>query len=325
MFLVTGGAGFIGSNIAAALEPHGGVVVCDRLRRGDKWRNVAKRAIVDFVSPEHLFEWLSDRSDLDAVVHMGAVTATTETDADLMIDVNFRLSVRLWQWCAARRTPFLYASSASTYGDGTAGFADADDDATLARLRPLNIYGWSKHLFDRWVSRAVAAGAPRPPQWAGLKFFNVYGPNEYHKGAQSSIVPRIVPTVRAGEPVRLFRSHRPDCPDGGQKRDFVWVGDCAGVVQWLLDNPKVSGLFNCGTGRARTFADLATAVCRALGREPAIEYVAMPEALRPHYQYFTEARLDRLRAAGYDRPFTGLEQGIAAYVQGYLDTADPYR
>lgn len=326
MLLVTGGAGFIGSNVVAALEAagRGRVVVSDRLRRADKWRNVAKRDLADIVPPERLFQWLDDHRRLDAVVHLGAVTSTTETDADRMIDVNFRLSVGLWSWCAEYGVPLIYASSAATYGDGDAGFVDDSDPAALARLRPRNVYGWSKHLFDRWVAAQRLYGATCPPQCVGLKFFNVFGPNEYHKGAQSSIIPRIFPVARAGGPVHLFRSHRPGVADGGQSRDFVWVGDCVDVVRWFLDHPEVSGLFNCGTGRARTFADLATAVFSALGRPANIEYVPMPDALRDHYQYFTEASLDRLRAAGYDRPFTGLEDGVARYVRDFLDTSDPY-
>jgi ADP-L-glycero-D-manno-heptose 6-epimerase len=328
MFVVTGGAGFIGSNIVAGLEERGlgPVVVCDRLRGGGKWRNLAKRELADLVDPESLFETLDRSADsVRAVVHMGAVTATTETDVDRIIEVNFRLSQRLWTWCCERRVPFVYASSAATYGSGSDGFADDATPEFLAKLRPLNPYGWSKHLFDRWVVRRLADGGERPPQWAGLKFFNVYGPNEYHKGAQASVAFQLFPRARAGEVARLFRSHRPDYADGGQLRDFVWIDDCVEVVLWLLANRQVSGLFNCGTGRARSFADLAAAVFRAVGREPAIEYVPTPESIRDQYQYFTEASLGRLRGAGYGRPFASLEDGVGRYVREFLDTADPYR
>lgn len=328
MFIVTGGAGFIGSNIVAALEHQwpAPIIVSDRLRHGTKWRNLAKRGLADLVAPQDLPDVLSRyQGDIRAVIHMGAVTSTTETDADAMIDVNFRLSVRLWSWCADARVPFIYASSAATYGDGAAGFDDIATQDGLARFRPLNLYGWSKHLFDRWVARRVADHAPQPPQWAGLKFFNVYGPNEYHKGAQGSVVQRLFPEAKAGRPARLFTSHHPQYPDGGQLRDFVWVDDCVAVVLWLLAHPEVSGLFNVGSGRARSFADLAAAVFRAVGREPEITFVPMPEAIRPQYQYFTEAGLERLRAAGYDRPATGLEDGVTRYVRDFLDTPDPYR
>lgn len=325
--LVTGGAGFIGSNIVAALAERGTpVVVCDRLRHADKWRNLAKHELADLIAPEGLSQWLDDRgSTLDAIVHMGAISSTTETDADLIAEVNFRLSLAIWQWCSRHGTRLVYASSAATYGDGSAGF---DDDATpegLARLRPLNAYGWSKHLFDRRVIRGIDRGEPAPPQWVGLKFFNVYGPNEYHKGTMRSVVAQKYPLAAAAEPVTLFRSHHPDYPDGGQLRDFVFVDDCVDVVLWLLGHPHVSGLYNLGTGQARSFADLARALCVASGAPEEIEYVDMPDSLRGKYQYYTCARMDRLREAGYDRQFTSLEDGVRRYVQGFLAQPDPYR
>jgi ADP-L-glycero-D-manno-heptose 6-epimerase len=328
MFVVTGGAGFIGSNIVAALEERGRspVAVCDRLHEGDKWRNVAKRELVDIVSPENLFAFLDGhRLAVDAVIHMGAISSTTETDADKIVAVNFGLSLRLWKWCTRHGVRFIYASSAATYGDGGQGFVDDATPTALAKLRPLNPYGWSKHLFDRRVARMLANGEDQPPQWVGLKFFNVYGPNEYHKAEQKSVVAHIFPNAAAGKPARLFKSHHPDYADGGQKRDFVWVGDCTDIVLWLLDNDHVNGLFNCGTGTARTFADLAAAVFQALGRKPQIEYVPTPESLRDKYQYFTQADMSRLVAAGYRKPFTTLEDGVARYVRDYLATADPYR
>jgi len=326
-YIITGAAGFIGSNIAAALDERGArIVVSDRLRDGDKWRNIAKRELFDVVHPDHLPKYLEDHDGgVEAVIHMGAISSTTETDADLIVDNNYRLSLMLWMWCSRHAIPFIYASSAATYGDGAQGFDDDGGIEALAHLRPLNPYGWSKHLFDRRVARMVADGDLRPPQWAGLKFFNVYGPNEYHKGGMQSVVSQIYPRAVAGEPARLFKSHHPDYADGGQLRDFVWVGDCVDIILWLLDNREVSGLFNCGTGQARSFVDLTTAVYQSLGREPVIEFVPTPENIRDKYQYFTEARMDRLRAAGYDKPATSLEDGIGAYVKGYLNTADPYR
>ena len=328
MFVVTGGAGFIGSNIVAALDEGGlgKVAVCDVLRAGDKWRNIAKRELADFVAPGDLFEYLEDnRSNIEAVIHMGAISATTETDADLMVATNFKLSLGLWKWCTGHQARLIYASSAATYGDGGQGF---DDDAScegLARLRPLNAYGWSKHVFDRRVARMIADGDPRPPQWAGLKFFNVYGPNEYHKGGQMSVVAQIHPRAVAGEPARLFESHNPDYADGGQLRDFIWVDDCVDIVMWLLGNKAVSGLYNCGTGKARSFKDLASAIFRGLGKEPAIDYVPTPPDLRDKYQYFTQASMGRLRAAGYTADFTALEDGVGRYVEDYLSAPDPYR
>ncbi len=328
MLVITGGAGFIGSNIAAALEAtgRGPILICDRLRRGEKWRNIAKRAPGDIIDPDTLLGFLDAHAGkIGAVIHMGAVTSTTETDADRVLAVNFRLPVRLWTWCTQCDVPFIYASSAATYGAGEHGFDDDASTESLARLRPLNLYGWSKHLFDRWLIAELEAGHPAPPQWAGLKFFNVYGPNERHKGAQASVVAGIYPKITAGEPARLFASHHPKIADGDQRRDFVWVGDCADVVVWLLDHPEVCGLFNCGSGQARSFLDLAHAVFAAIGRTPAIEFVPTPEQIRDKYQYFTEARMDRLRAAGYDRAFTSLEDGVATYIQCYLATPDPYQ
>jgi len=325
--LVTGGAGFIGSNIVAALAERGTpVAVCDRLRSADKWRNLAKRELVDLVDPAALAPWLADHgATLDAIIHMGAISSTTETDADLIADVNFRLSLTLWRWCASNTTRFVYASSAATYGDGSAGFDDDPSPEALAKLRPLNAYGWSKHLFDRRVVRAVERGESAPPQWVGLKFFNVYGPNEYHKGTMRSVVAQKYPLAAAGRPITLFRSHNPDFEDGGQLRDFIFVEDCVDVVLWLLERPDVNGLYNLGTGEARSFSDLARALCVAAGAPPEIEYIEMPEVLRGKYQYYTCARMDRLREAGYDRPSTSLEDGVGRYVTCFLAQPDPYR
>lgn len=328
MYVVTGGAGFIGSNIVAALEERGDaeVVVCDRLRNKEKWRNIAKRELADVVPPEQIFEFLeANRKAIKAIFHMGAISSTTETNADLIVTNNFSLTLALWKWCTNHEVRFIYASSAATYGDGAAGF---DDDITpdhLATLHPLNAYGWSKHLFDRRVARKLAEGKPTPPQWVGLKFFNVYGPNEYHKGGQQSVVSQIYPHAAVDAHSHLFRSHNPKYKDGGQLRDFVWVGDCVDVMMWMLDHPQVSGLFNLGTGKARSFYDLASAVYRALGKDPLIKFIDTPVEIRDKYQYFTEARMDRLRAAGYDRAFTSLEDGVSTYVQRYLAAADRYR
>jgi ADP-L-glycero-D-manno-heptose 6-epimerase len=328
MIVVTGGAGFIGSNLVAALEERGvpDLVVCDRLGTDEKWRNVAKRELADVVRPEALLDFLAaNAARVEMVFHMGAVSATTERDADLIVESNLRLSLDLWQWCAQRGVRLVHASSAATYGDGSAGFDDDGAPEALAKLRPLNAYGWSKHVFDRRVARLVERGEARPPQWAALKFFNVYGPNEYHKGAMASVVSKTHARVVAGQPAVLFRSHDPRYADGGQLRDFVHVDDCVDVMLWLLDHPDVSGLFNCGSGRARSFLDLARAVYAALGRPERIEYVDTPVEIRAKYQYFTEARMQRLRAAGFDRPSRSLEAGVADYVQRFLERDDPYR
>jgi len=326
---VTGGAGFIGSNIAAKLaeDPALDVVVCDRLHEAElgKWRNIAKHPIGDFVAPDAMLDWLEKRwRDIELVVHMAAVSSTTEPDADKIVHSNFTLSRDLFRWCADRQRRLVYASSAATYGDGGQGFDDDNSFEALAALRPLNTYGWSKALFDIFAVRQAARDYA-PPQWVGLKFFNVYGPNEEHKHSMKSVASQIWPHVRDGHAVQLFKSYRADVPDGGQKRDFVYVRDCADVVEWVLNTPGVNGIFNLGSGEARSFEDMARAVFTAAGKPAAIDYTPMPPAIRERYQYFTEARMDRLRAAGYAAPSTPLEEGITDYVQGYLAQPDPYR
>jgi ADP-L-glycero-D-manno-heptose 6-epimerase len=327
--LVTGGAGFIGSNIVARLTEADiyDVAVCDRLREADlgKWRNIAKHPIIDFVEPEAMFDWLDARADdVEAVVHMAAISSTTEPDADRIVQNNFMLSRDLWQWCAAHSSGLIYASSAATYGDGGQGFADDDSVEALARLRPLNAYGWSKWLFDLYAMRERARGQG-PTQTVGLKFFNVYGPNEGAKGPMMSVAAQKWPQASRGEQITLFKSHREGYADGGQLRDFVYVRDAAEVVAWLLENPHVQGVYNLGSGQARSFDDLATALFRAAGREPDIAYADMPEGIRDKYQYFTQAEMGRLVQAGYSKPFTPLEEGIEDYVRRYLSQADPYR
>ena len=324
MILVTGGAGFIGSNLVAALEARGeAVAVCDRLGEGEKWRNLAKRELAALVEPAALDDFLARRrGKISAIFHMGAVSATTERDADLILRTNFTLSEHLWEWSAEHGARFFYASSAAVYGDGSAGYDD--DPGALPRFRPLHPYGWSKLLFDRRVVRLAQAEGPQPPQWAGFRFFNVYGANEYHKGAMRSVAKQVHERLSSGEPALLFRSHNPAYPDGGQRRDFIAVGDCIDAMMWLYDHPRTSGLFNLGTGKARSFAELAHAVAAALGKELVIRYVDTPAELRPQYQYFTEATTARLRRAGYARPFTSLEDGIGRYVKDFLSAPDPY-
>lgn len=324
MILVTGGAGFIGSNLHAALARRGvEAVVVDRLGTDGKWRNLAGHPPVQLIPPDALDGFLAARPPVEMVFHLGAISETTATDGDLVWETNVALAWRLWQWCAVHGARFVYASSASTYGDGTAGFDD--DPALLRRLRPLNLYGWTKHAFDLRVIAATsgaAAGGAAPPQWAGLKFFNVYGPNEYHKGKMISVVKVKHDEVAAGQPARLFRSDRPGLADGAQRRDFIWVGDVVDVMLWLLDRPEVSGLFNLGTGTARSYLDLAHAVCDAAGRPRSVAFIDMPPALHGQYQSFTEARMDRLRAAGYAGQFTPLEEGVRRYVQEHLEAPE---
>src|ERR1039457_5610325 len=327
MFLVTGGAGFIGSNVVASLNEAGAsdIVVNDLVGHDDaKWRNLAKRQVADLVPPAELMAWLDSRK-LEAVIHMGAISDTTATDGDLVMENNFRLSLRLLDWCTATCTPFIYASSAATYGDGSQGFDDDWSLGALRKLQPMNLYGWSKHLFDLALVDRYVKKEKLPPRWVGLKFFNVYGPNEYHKGHMASVLAKVFDGAKAGKPVRLFKSHRAGIADGDQRRDFIYVDDAVAVVRWLMEMPAVSGIFNVGTGQARSFRDLGTARFAPLGREPKIEYIDMPLSIRDSYQYFTQAEIGNLRRAGFDADFTTIEDGVKRYVSGYLDRADRYR
>ncbi len=326
MLLVTGGAGFIGSNVVAALNEAGraDVAVCDWLGHDGKWRNLAKRQLADVVPPPELMAWLQGRR-IEAIVHLGAISETTATDGDLVIDTNFRFSLKLLDWCTANAVPFIYASSASTYGDGAEGFADDSSVKALKQLRPMNLYGWSKHLFDLAVMGRVENGEKLPPQWAGLKFFNVFGPNEYHKGTMASVLARRFEDIRSGRVVQLFKSHRDGIADGDQRRDFIYVDDVVRVIVWLLSRRSVSGLFNLGTGQARSFRDLILAAYGALGAKPNIDYIDMPEQIRGSYQYFTQASVDRLHGAGYNGGFTPLEDAVGTYVRDFLDQPDRYR
>jgi ADP-L-glycero-D-manno-heptose 6-epimerase len=327
MIIVTGGAGFIGSNILKGLEDKGykDIVVVDWLGQEDKWKNIANRELAAIVMPEDLEAFLEKhKSEITAVIHMGAISTTTEKDVDLIVRSNQQMTTKLWEFCRDYDKQFIYASSAATYGSGEKGFEDDDSLDYLNALRPLNPYGWSKAFFDRKVARDLAEKRKTPKQFVGLKFFNVYGPNEYHKGGQKSVIAHIFPVVKKNEEVKLFKSYHPDYKDGWQLRDFVWVGDIVNVILWMLEHPEVNGLFNVGSGEARSFYDLAKATWTAMGLEPKIGYRDMPEELRGKYQYYTKANLTKLRTVGYSEPMTSLEEGVRQYVQNYLNTEDPY-
>lgn len=326
MIVVTGGAGFIGSNLVAALNAEGeeDILVSDRLRSNDKWRNLAKHQFSAMVAPEDLIARLNaNKGRVRAIFHLGAISSTTVTDGDLVLEQNIQCSQDLWDWARDNGVPLIYASSAATYGDGELGFDDDVSRERIKELRPLNLYGWSKKFFDLSALREASLGN-QPPRWYGLKFFNVYGPNEYHKGSMQSVVPQIMSRITAGERSRLFKSHRPDYADGQQLRDFIWVADVCRVMIWLFRSLPESGLYNLGTGKARSFADLAASVYKALGRPPEIDYVDMPDHLRAKYQYFTEARMSKLARAGYDQGFTSLEDGVGEYVTRFLSQEDKY-
>lgn len=323
--LVTGGAGFIGANLVRALQAggHANIAVCDRLDHPAKQANVDSLRLQAMIAPEELPDYLARQGDrLAAICHLGAISSTTEQSWQRLQRDNVDATLTLWEWCAERRIALLYASSAATYGDGSTGFDDEFTLAALDRLQPLNLYGKSKHETDREIRRRLNAGDKTPPHWAGLKFFNVYGPYETHKGEMRSIICKLHEQIVATGVARLFRSERSDYPDGGQLRDFIWVGDCVDIMLWLLRNKSVSGLFNVGTGEPRSFVDVATATFAAMEREPVIDFVDMPLSLRGKYQYYTRAEMQRLRAAGYDRPFTTLETGIERYVRDHLSRQD---
>jgi ADP-L-glycero-D-manno-heptose 6-epimerase len=335
MLVITGGGGFIGSVLGAALNEAGrsDIVIVDHFGASDKWRNIAKRDFSDIVPVAGLFAWLErNGNEVEAVFHLGANSSTFADDADDIIATNLNSSIALWRWCAAAGKPLIYASSAATYGDGAAGFDDGGGIEALKRLRPLNLYGWSKHAFDLWAMREAAAGHA-PPLWVGLKFFNVFGPNEYHKGEMMSLVVKNYRDVAAGRTIRLFKSHRSDYADGEQRRDFVYVKDCAAVMLWAwrhgtgTDHPTgdgINGIYNLGSGEARSFLDLMNATGAACGVAPRIEFIDIPPVIRPSYQYFTEAKMSRLRQAGYVAPFTPLEDAVRECVTNYLAKTDPY-
>jgi ADP-L-glycero-D-manno-heptose 6-epimerase len=322
MIVVTGGAGFIGSAIVWKLNEEGidDIVIVDNLGTTDKWKNLVPRRFAEYIHKDRFLDMIRGDTvpfDVTAVIHMGACSSTTERDAEYLMENNYRYSRAVAQWAAAKDIRCIYASSAATYGDGTLGFSD-DLDVT-ATLRPINMYGYSKQLFDLWVYRSGLSH-----RLAGLKFFNVFGPNEYHKGDMRSVVHKSFEQIRDTGAVRLFKSHRPDFNDGEQKRDFVYVKDCVDVVWWLLINEGVNGIFNLGTGKARTWKDLVRAVFTAMGREPVIEFVDTPESIRDHYQYFTEAKMEKLLSQSCPVAFRSLEDNIADYVGRYLMTPDTF-
>ena len=314
----------IGSMIAWHLNTVLGrddIVIVDRSNHPEQWQNLCHRNYANYLDKDELFGWLENNTGIDAVIHMGAISATTERDFNRLVQDNIRYSQQLWTWCAKHEVPFLYASSAATYGGGEHGY---DDASKIDALRPLNGYGYSKQFFDQWALRQVKDKLPTPPQWCGFKFFNVYGPNEYHKERMASVAFHSFNQFRDHGTVRLFKSHVAGYEDGMQLRDFVYVKDAVAVVAHFLGKSNISGIYNIGTGKARAFKDLATAVMTSQGCEPSITYVDMPQDLRGKYQYFTQANTDKLRAAGYERPFCSLEDGVRDYVQNYLMQTDPY-
>lgn len=318
MILITGAAGFIASNVVAALNAAGrdDLALADDFRRKNKKQNWQGKRFACRVQRDALPLWLEqNHKKVDFVIHLGARTDTTETRWSVFHELNLVYTEKLWSICQRWQIPIIYASSAATYGNGAQGYEDSHK--VVRQLKPLNAYGRSKNGFDKWALSQVEAGL-QPPFWAGLKFFNVYGPNEYHKGRMASVILHTFESVRETGHMDLFRSHRPDYADGMQLRDFVYVKDVVDVILWLMQNKPQSGLYNVGTGRAQSFLDLTNATFGAMGKKPDIRFVDMPQDIRNKYQYFTEADMRKLRAAGYDKPFRNLAQGVDDYVKNYL-------
>jgi len=316
MIVVTGGAGFIGSAMITALNKRAisDILVVDELGSDEKWRNLQNLSFADYIEKDDFLELVIEdklTACIEAIFHLGACTSTTETNASYLIKNNYEYSKLLAQWATKANIRFIYASSAATYGDGSAGFSDDEDK--IDELRPLNIYGYSKHIFDLWARRTGLL-----KRIVGLKYFNVFGPNEYHKADMRSFVIKAFEQIQTTGKVRLFKSYKPEYADGEQLRDFIYVKDAVDMTLFFLDNPKKAGLFNIGTGKARTWNDLVKAVFAAIGKEPKIEYIEMPEAIRNQYQYFTQADMAKLRKAGYKKQTTSLENAIKNYVQSYL-------
>ncbi|MDD2832654.1 MAG: ADP-glyceromanno-heptose 6-epimerase [Methylotenera sp.] len=328
MIVITGGAGMIGSIIAWHLNTayqRDDITIVDRITHEDQWQNLVKRQYAHYLDKDQLLPWLEGRTDIEAIIHMGAISATTERDFNQLVTTNIQYSQNLWSWCAHNRVPFFYASSAATYGDGNLGY----DDASINHLRPLNGYGYSKHFFDQWVLRQISNNLPSPPSWAGFKFFNVYGPNEYHKERMASVAFHTFHQFSQTGTMKLFKGTKAGIEDGMQMRDFVYVKDAAAVVNYFLSaaissKPAANGIYNIGTGIARSFKDLAINVMQSMQREPHITFIDMPEDLQGRYQYFTEAKMSKLVAAGYTKPFHTLEDGVRDYVQNYLIKEDKY-
>lgn len=314
MIIVTGGAGFIGSCIVRTLNDAGieDIIIVDNIASTDKWMNIRNKKFIKYVHKSQFLTELDSYEGVTAIIHMGAQSSTTEKDFDYLWNNNFEYTKTLWNYCSEKQISFIYASSAATYGDGELGF---DDEMDIDKLLPLNGYGYSKQLFDLWVKHQATEF---PAQYVGLKFFNVYGPNEYFKGSMASMVYHGYKQIQESGTIKLFKSCNPDYEDGGQLRDFVYVKDICSVVMWLLENQNVSGLFNVGTGCAQSFEELANATFHALGLEPNVMYIDMPEHLKKKYQYYTQAKMCKLYEAGYDKKFMSIEDGVKDYVLNHL-------
>jgi ADP-L-glycero-D-manno-heptose 6-epimerase len=322
MIIVTGGAGFIGSAFVWKLNQDGitDIVIVDELGCDEKWKNLVNLRFADYLHKDEFLKMVSADKvpfDTSAVIHMGACSSTTERDADYLWENNYLYSRKLAEWALRHNLRFIYASSAATYGDGALGFSD--DHAKINQLKPINMYGYSKQIFDLWVLKNKLEN-----KVAGIKFFNVFGPNEYHKGDMTSVIFKAFHQIKETDKVRLFKSYKKEYADGGQMRDFVYVKDCLDAMKWLLNNSHANGIFNLGTGKARTWNDLIAAVFAAMGRKTNIQYIEMPESLRDQYQYFTQAEMNKLKSIGCPVKFSSLEDSVRDYVVNYLQQTDPH-
>ena len=327
MILITGGAGFIGSNLVSSFNqvyPHEKIVICDTFQADDKWKNLVTQNLYDLILPDQVFSFLDkeqNKRQVNTIFHLGAETCLTETNVDNLIRNNLRFSIDLFEWSARNRVRFIYASTAATYGAGEHGFIDEDHPDYLQRLRPLNAYAWTKHLFDKVVTNRryqQQKEDPLPPQCVGLKFFNVYGPNEYHKDGQLSIIAQFYHQILTKGYVKLYKSINVHYEDGQQSRDWVYVDDCIKVMLWLYDNPNISGLLNVGSGQSVPFIEIAKYLFNYLKKKEDIQFVDMPENMQKGYQHMTIADLRKLKYAGYTKPFLSYDEGAKYYIENYL-------
>ena len=326
MIILTGGGGMIGSMIAWYLNTQmnfDDFVIVDDLINKQQENNFNKRKFIEYIEKDELKKYLSDKKNVSAVIHMGAISATTESNFNRLLQSNIRFSQALWHWCAENKVPFIYASSAATYGDGSVGYDD--NESELDKLSPLNAYGYSKHFFDRWVQLELSKNQPTPPQWCGLKFFNVYGPNEYHKGRMASVVFHSFNQFKETNQIKLFKSEHPSYADGMQVRDFIYVKDAVKIIIFFLNNDNFSGLYNAGTGNAETFKALAEALLiNTKGQPDDIKYIEMPNDLKGKYQYYTQATMNKINSIGFNDNFMNLKEGVTDYLESYLLTSDRY-
>jgi ADP-L-glycero-D-manno-heptose 6-epimerase len=326
MIILTGGGGMIGSMIAWHLNTQmnfDDFVIVDDLINEQQENNFNKRKFIEYIAKDDLEKYLNDKKNVSAVIHMGAISATTESNFNRLLQSNIRFSQALWHWCAENKVPFIYASSAATYGNGSVGYGD--NESELDKLSPLNAYGYSKHFFDRWVQLELSKNQPTPPQWCGLKFFNVYGPNEYHKGRMASVAFHAFNQFKETNQIKLFKSEHPSYADGMQVRDFIYVKDAVKIIIFFLNNNNFSGLYNAGTGNAETFKALAEALLiNTKGQPDDIKYIEMPNDLKGKYQYYTQATMNKINSTGFNNNFMNLKEGVTDYLENYLLTSDRY-